>query len=730
MQTLLIDNYDSYTYLIARYLWQINGTRPLIIKNNALSIEALKDLSFDNIVISPGPGTPENEADAGLSLKILESYPDTPILGICLGHQCLGQHFGGKIIHAPKEMHGKYSEVCLKPSLLFKGLPSLISVVRYHSLIVEKPTLPNCLESIAETTDEHRLIMALQHNTKPFYGVQFHPESIGTQYGEQIFKNFKDISKEWLKNGIVALKNKVRKRTLIWEELEWLDSEHVFESCFKNADYSFWLDSSMPGYNANYSFMGIPDFIVQKNTDGVIVKYADASSGIETCILKKDFFDCIQEHLAQIEISLTNNEIPFTGGFVGYLSYEAVTHVGAKLAKYQSEYPECLFMWVENFIAFDHKNQQVFLCSIMENEKKKLKWFSDIKQKILSQPVSPQLRLINDCIYNQTEKLPLTASRTKSGYINDINRIKQYLKNGETYETCLTNEFKVQVELESYELYRVLRLTNAAPYSAYIHLPDFDILSSSPECFININKDGRIKSEPIKGTRAKGVTAKETAKIKKQLIESSKDHSELLMIIDLIRNDLSVFCEKGSVKVKNFMKVTEYATLLQLSSVIEGQLDKKISVIEVLKSIFPGGSITGAPKYRTMQIIDKIEQRPRGIYTGSIGYLSVSKSAEFNIAIRTMIKNGTSNEIVFGSGGAIIAESDPEEEYKEILIKAYALIRAIYLAKFRKFENYQIETIKSSLFKNEPGNKNVQNYYFKSPDLESVFRVDAPAVIS
>ncbi len=281
------------------------------------------------------------------------------------------------------------------------------------------------------------------------------------------------------------------------------------------------------------------------------------------------------------------------------------------------------------------------------------------------------------------------------------------------------------MEVDSYELYRVLRLTNAAPYSAYIRMDGFDILSSSPECFININAYGKIKSEPIKGTRAKGITTRETAKIKEHLMQSSKDHSELLMIIDLIRNDLSVFCEKGSVKVKDFMKVTEYATVLQLSSIIEGQLDKKVSAIEVLKSMFPGGSITGAPKYRTMQIIDKLEHRPRGIYTGSIGYLSVSGSAEFNVAIRTLIIKRKTNEIVFGSGGAIIAESDPEEEYKEILIKAYALIRAIYLTKFGKFENYQIEAIKNLAF-NEPKKKDVQNYYFKYPDFESVFEVDVP----
>ncbi len=719
MRTLLIDNYDSYTYLIAQSLWQINGTRPVIIKNDALSIEALKDLYFDNIVISPGPGTPDNEKDVALSLQVFESFPDTPILGICLGHQCLGRYFNGKIIHAPKEMHGKYSDVHLTPSLLFKDMPSLIAVVRYHSLIVEKDTLPECLDCIATTTDEHALIMALQHTTKPFYGIQFHPESIGTQHGEQIFKNFKDLSEEWLKQGNRSATEKIMKRKLVVEKLAWIDAEHVFESCFKMADYSFWLDSSLPGHNARYSFMGTPEFIVQKHTDEVTISYANTNSGVAAGTHKKDFFEFIHAHLSQHDIDSAKDEMPFTGGFIGYLSYEAIKHEGGVLTKYASEYPECLFMWVENFIAFDHNNQQVLICSIMEEKEKQLKWINQIKQQVHLKPVAAQLRLFNDVINTQTERLPLATSKTKAEYIEDIKRIKQYLKNGDTYETCLTNEFRVQVTVDSYELYRVLRLTNAAPYSAYIHLPDFDILSSSPECFLTINEDGKIKSEPIKGTRAKGVTSEETALIKEHLSESSKDHSELLMIIDLIRNDLSVFCEKGSVKVTDFMKVTEYATVLQLSSVIEGRLEKGISVGDVLKSMFPGGSITGAPKYRTMQIIDALEQRPRGLYTGSIGYISVSKSAEFNIAIRTLVCNETRNEIVFGSGGAIIAESDPEEEYQEILIKAYALIRAIYLAKFGKFESYSIETITSH--QSDEVSKDSQQYYFKAPDFESVF---------
>ncbi|MBE7172405.1 MAG: chorismate-binding protein [Williamsia sp.] len=727
MRTLLIDNYDSYTYIIAQYLWLINGSRPIILKNNALSIESLKDLYFDNIVISPGPGTPENEKDVELSLKVFKAFPDTPILGICLGHQCLGKAFGGRVVGAPKEMHGKYSQVNLQPSPLFDTLPPVISVVRYHSLLVAKDTLPACLSVIGETNDGEQLIMALQHVSKPFYGVQFHPESIGTEFGEQIIRNFKNLTEQWMKD--TSKRTSDGKRTLFSKQIIWTDAEHVFDVCFKHLPCSFWLDSSLTGYNGRFSFMGAPESIIQKHAGKVQLKrFVEESELPATESLHTDFFDAIQEQLDKEQlIDPGSHGFPFKGGFVGYLSYEAVNSPSRRPASYSNLPPESLFLWVENFVAFDLLKKQVFLCSIAENEQARNHWFARTKEMILSTPPAAKLHLYTYPEPAQTEELPLEASRKKNEYIRDILQIKQYLKAGETYETCLTNEFKINIDVDAYELYRVLRQTNPAPYSTYFRFAGFHILSSSPECFIKITKEGNIRSEPIKGTRAKGVNRDETEQIKKLLKKSAKDHSELLMIIDLIRNDLSVFCDKASVRVTDFMKVTEYATLLQLSSVIEGRLAAGITVIDVLKSIFPGGSITGAPKRRTMEIIEKFEQRPRGIYTGSIGYISIDKAAEFNIAIRTMVVNN-SNEISFGSGGAILAESDPEEEYRETLVKAYALIRAVYLAKFRAFEHYRIAESRDAAEKKEYS-EGMQQCFTRLPDLERIFKSNQFALL-
>ena len=256
----------------------------------------------------------------------------------------------------------------------------------------------------------------------------------------------------------------------------------------------------------------------------------------------------------------------------------------------------------------------------------------------------------------------------------------------------MTNEFKLACNIDPFYVYKVLRLSNPAPYSAFFSFADFSILSSSIECFFRLNINGEIISEPIKGTRAKGKSNQETKKIALHLQNCEKEKAELFMITDLIRNDMSQFCKQKSLKVQNISKVTEYETVLQLSSLIKGKIDEQYTAFDVLRKMFPGGSITGAPKYRSMKWIDALENRSRGVYTGSIGYFSIDGSAEFNIAIRTILHKQKNHQYLFGSGGAIIDDSDPEAEFNEVLLKAYALIRAINLAYYGKFEDIVLET--------------------------------------
>ena len=212
----------------------------------------------------------------------------------------------------------------------------------------------------------------------------------------------------------------------------------------------------------------------------------------------------------------------------------------------------------------------------------------------------------------------------------------------------------------SFEIYEKLRSINKAPFSAYMNFEDFQVISSSPERFLSV-VDGKVHTRPIKGTRPRGENPKEDEENKEALINSDKDKSELLMIVDLERNDLSKVCTPHSVKVTELFKIEEYATVFHLVSTVEGRLKDGASSIKCIKECFPGGSITGAPKIRAMEIIEELEGLKRNLYTGSIGYFDIRGNCDFNIVIRTIIKKD--NKAYFGVGGGITWDSNPEDEW-------------------------------------------------------------------
>jgi para-aminobenzoate synthetase component 1 len=225
-----------------------------------------------------------------------------------------------------------------------------------------------------------------------------------------------------------------------------------------------------------------------------------------------------------------------------------------------------------------------------------------------------------------------------------------------------------------FNVFTTLRKNNPSPFGGYFNYGDFQIISASPERFLKLT-DKKIETRPIKGTIKRGSSPKEDAVLKKELINSEKDKSELLMIVDLERNDLNRTCIPGSVKVPENFAIEEYATVYHLVSTVVGELKKENDITDLLKTAFPGGSITGTPKIRAMEIIDELERCPRAIYTGSLGYIGFDGNCDFNIIIRTLLhKEGTYH---LGVGGGITCESNPESEYKETLQKAKALFNAL-----------------------------------------------------
>ncbi|MDU3351342.1 MAG: aminodeoxychorismate synthase component I, partial [Clostridium sp.] len=323
------------------------------------------------------------------------------------------------------------------------------------------------------------------------------------------------------------------------------------------------------------------------------------------------------------------------------------------------------FIFYRNIIVFDLENNKQYITSITDygyNEEldyleEKISLATIIKEK--------NFESVNSNFKSNFEK---------EDYKNAITKLKNYIVSGDVYIANMTQRFYTENQEESFEIYKKLRTINKAPFSAYMNFEDFQVISSSPERFIEINK-GKVVTRPIKGTRPRGENEEEDIKNSLELINSEKDRAELLMVVDLERNDLSKVCKPHSVKVTELFKLEKYATVFHLVSTVEGILKDDVSAVKCIRECFPGGSITGTPKIRAMEIIEELEGLKRNLYTGSIGYFDFRGNADFNIAIRTIIKK--ENKAYFGVGGGITYDSIEEDEYNETLDKARALMRVL-----------------------------------------------------
>jgi para-aminobenzoate synthetase component I len=272
-------------------------------------------------------------------------------------------------------------------------------------------------------------------------------------------------------------------------------------------------------------------------------------------------------------------------------------------------------------------------------------------------------------------RLDLRSSFTHRGYLDAITRVREYIFAGDIFQANLSQRFEVPLTEAGWAIYRRLRTQNPAPFAAYLDFPGVEVLSASPERFLRVDVGGHVETRPIKGTRPRGLGPEHDAALGLVLSESAKDRAENLMIVDLMRNDLSQVCAPGTVRVSELFTLEHYATVHHLVSTVLGDLALGKDALDLLRAAFPGGSITGAPKVRAMEIIAELEPSQRGIYCGSIGYWSVTGALDTSIAIRTAVAVG--ERVCFSAGGGIVADSDPEQEYQETLDKARGLIDAL-----------------------------------------------------
>jgi para-aminobenzoate synthetase len=668
VRTVLVDNYDSYTFNLFQLLCVVTGTEPRVVRNDELTVDEIDRLDADSVVISPGPGSPDNERDFGICRELL-LRARVPVLGVCLGAQGLASAYGGRVVHAPAVAHGRISRVRHDGSELFAGIPEEFDAVRYHSLTVD-PELPAVLRAVAWSDDG--LVMALRHLERPLWGVQFHPESVSTEHGLRLLENFTRPARERgpaLRTSPPDAPARSRAVELHHRRLGgWREPADVFASLFGDEPYAFWLDSSRPApTRARFSYMG--------DASGPLGQVVEHSLGSPLRVTRAgaatlhevDCLEYLDGQLRSLRVDSGGLPFPFDGGFVGYFGYELKELCGSPNA-HRSSLPDATFMLADRLVVFDHTERDVHLVALGGGSAAG-QWLQATEDELAGLAPAPAHAA------PEAGPVPFSLSRPRDTYLRDIAAIKRRLRDGDSYEVCLTNTLRTAAAPPPLDLYAALRSQNPAPHAAYLRLGDVAVLSSSPERFLAIDRDGWVESRPVKGTAARGATRGADAEARARLAASAKDRAENLMIADLTRNDLGRVCEPGTVEVPVLMGVETYETVHHLVSTVRGRLREGLGAIDCVRAAFPGGSMTGAPKLRTLEIIDELEREARGIYSGALGYLALNGSADLSMVIRTIVQ--TPEGCSIGAGGAVVMDSDPDAEYAEMLLKAEPLLRAI-----------------------------------------------------
>ncbi len=442
--------------------------------------------------------------------------------------------------------------------------------------------------------------------------------------------------------------------------LPYFEDSTLLFSPIADKPWAIFLDSGFP-----YSEQGRYD-IFSYNPDITLLTYGDKttiSTLGEAVVSNKDPFQLLKQHLNNDFQSI--DDLPFNGGALGYFSYDLARRleklpVIAKDEENIAEMAVGIYSWA---VIVDHLKKQSWLVgkgTVKDDWKTLIKQFSGITKQAKQQ---------NFVVESRPQ-----SNMDKQEYKQAFKKIKAYLAEGDSYQVNLAQRFSSSCSGDSWVAYQSLREMNAAPFSAYINFPEVRILSSSPERFLKVSH-GEVETKPIKGTRPRHSEKNQDESQKLALLNSHKDRAENVMIVDLLRNDISKNCKDGSVVVPKLFDVESFATVHHLVSTVKGVLAEGQHALDLLRSCFPGGSITGAPKIRSMEIIEELEPNRRGVYCGSIGYIGFDGNMDTNIAIRTLVHSN--NTIRFWAGGGIVNDSVMEGEYQESYDKAFALLNLL-----------------------------------------------------
>lgn len=454
----------------------------------------------------------------------------------------------------------------------------------------------------------------------------------------------------------------------LFKEIPYLSPATYFRP-FAEQDGALFLDSSLPHHEwGRYSYIALSPWsmITAKNQELLIDGRRQSS---------QTPFDLLTLLHQKFKLETIDELPPFQGGMAGLFGYELYQHLEniAVPQRDDLQVPDLILGLYDLVISFDHHQQKAWILSSGLPE------LEDTARQVRAQErldwIACKLSSITEDAALNWKSQTVESPQEAAVYAPQVQKVIDYIYAGDIYQANLSHRFKATLQgLSPWQLYERLRTINPAPFSAYLKYQNWVVASASPERYIKVEK-GIVETKPIKGTRKCDADPTKDAAIAAELLCSEKDRSENIMIVDLLRNDLSRVCKPHSVKVTKLLALESYATVHHLVTTIQGELENGNSLIDLLRVTFPGGSITGAPKIRAMEIINEIEQQQRGPYCGSIGFIGFNGAMDTNILIRSYtIKD---NLVNFNVGGGIVADSDPLDEYEETLTKAAALRRAL-----------------------------------------------------
>lgn len=462
---------------------------------------------------------------------------------------------------------------------------------------------------------------------------------------------------------------KLRGRIMGWEDVP-LDIDTPVSAFIKlrKNNATFLLESVEKGERiGRYSFIGLePEERITILGDSL------QKSGKEMVFERekaKFIFDDIFSERFQDEF----DSIVFTGGWVGYIGYEFVRFLEEINLNKKSLFPDLFFFKTQNLIVFDH----------VKNSVKIIVGGVDLKEK----EIKERIQSIKNSLFSKSPKMKrkriecngrnLNQSLSKEEFLKNVGITKEFIRNGDIFQAVLSIRFEGKSSADPFEIYRALRILNPSPYMFYLNFGEFQIIGSSPESHVKVEK-GIVSIRPIAGTRRRGRSLEEDLELERELISNEKERAEHIMLIDLARNDLGKICVPGTVVISEKMIIERYSHVMHIVSQVDGKLEKGRDFFDILQATFPAGTVTGAPKLRAMEIIDKMEPVERGPYGGIVGYVGFNGNMDFCIGIRMIIfKKG---KFYLQAGAGIVDGSIPENEYKEIMNKMKGMHEAIIIA--------------------------------------------------